>query len=219
VKRLSKQHSVEVIVLKPEDSDFLESRLAASRALPRDIKYILPLQEDFLLERPGLNYGALESALKELDGRDELLSARLMPCPGSSEKPSGGSSRNPWVPLAPNDLLFSYQATIWRREVYENYMNLLIQNCLEANKELKPMTAEWNRFCVRMNPAETGFGMDLLKRLYPTGQHVCWARKGAWANAVYWCPWPYRPTAIVQGKIQLWAVELINREGFALLSP
>ena len=216
VKRLCKQHSIQQIVLNPEDSDFLQSRLAAVRALPAEIRYVLPLQEDFLLERPGLNYGALEGALNELDSRHELLSVRLMPCPGSSERPLGSS---PWVPLSPNDLLFSYQATIWRREVYENYMNMLIQNCLEANKHLKPQTAEWNRFSVRSNPAETGFGIELLKRLYPSGQHVCWVRKGVWANAVYWCPFPYRPTAIVQGNLQLWAVELINREGFALHSP
>jgi hypothetical protein len=219
VKRICKQYSVNILPLKPEESDFLESRLAAVCALPKEVQYILPLQEDFLLERPGLNYTALESALSELDERSDLLSVRLMPCPASSERPGGGCKGNPWIPLGPNDLLFSYQATIWRREVYEKYIRLLIQNCLEANKELKPQTPEWNRFCVRVNPAETGFGMDLFKRLYPGGQHVCWTRKGAWANAVYWCPWPYRPTAIVQGVLQPWAAELIKREGFALQSP
>jgi hypothetical protein len=216
IKRLAKQYEINIIKLKPEDSDFLQSRLAAVRALPTEIKYILPLQEDFLLERPGLNYDALTDALEVLDTKPEVLSARLMPCPGSSELVS---KYGRWKCLAESDLLFSYQATIWRREVYENYMNLLIQNSLEANKNLKPQTAEWNRFCVRVNPAETSFGMNIIRSIYPEGVHICWPRKAAWANAVYWCPWPYRPTAIVQGNLQLWAVELINREGFALHSP
>jgi hypothetical protein len=30
------------------------------------------------------------------------------------------------------------------------------------------------------------------------------------------CPWPYRPTAIVKGRLEPWAEELGRREGFNL---
>jgi hypothetical protein len=43
--------------------------------------------------------------------------------------------------------------------------------------------------------------------------HLAWVRAGPWSNAVYLSPWPYRPTAIVQGKLEPWAAELGKREG------
>jgi hypothetical protein len=43
--------------------------------------------------------------------------------------------------------------------------------------------------------------------------HVGWKRAGPWSNAVYMSPWPYRPTAIVQGRLEPWAAELGKREG------
>jgi hypothetical protein len=30
------------------------------------------------------------------------------------------------------------------------------------------------------------------------------------------CPWPYRPTAIIKGVLQSFAIELAQREGFKL---
>jgi hypothetical protein len=36
---------------------------------------------------------------------------------------------------------------------------------------------------------------------------------------VYLSPWPYRPTAIVQGRLEPWAAELGKREGVPLIVP
>jgi hypothetical protein len=36
---------------------------------------------------------------------------------------------------------------------------------------------------------------------------------------VYLSPWPYRPTAIVHGRLEPWAAELGLREGVPLLKP
>ena len=44
-------HGVKILPLKQVDRFFLESRLAATLALPPEIKYVFPIQEDFLLER------------------------------------------------------------------------------------------------------------------------------------------------------------------------
>ena len=217
-----KENSIEPIYLDAADADFLQSRHAAMQRLPEEVKYILPLQDDFLLERPGLDVGALASALSILDKEPTVASLRLMPCPGSSSKEL---VYNVWNRLGESDLLFSYQATIWRRSVYTRYMAELIKQGTEALTkydtngvaDVSPISsAAWNTWAIQTNPAETFVGLQLLKTLFPTSIHLCWPRKSVWANAVYWCPWPYRPTAVVQGVLQPWAQELIRREGFVL---
>ena len=110
------------------------------------------------------------------------------------------------------EMIFSYQATIWRREVYADYLSRIIQQGHEQYPDLSGVA--WNRYCVNVNPAETYLGLSTLARMYPQGVHLCWARAGIFANAVYLCPWPYRPTAVVQGVLQPWAEELMGREGF-----
>lgn len=207
-------YKLKLIKLEESQADFFESRVSAIDALPSTIKYVLPLQDDFLLERPGANIEALKNAIEVLEKNDNVLSLRLMPCPGSSANTMYETN---WKKLEANDLHFSYQATIWRREVYTNYFKRLIQQ----GRYLYPTmsSSEWNSYAIKMNPAETFTGLNLLKLLYPNGIHLCWSRIGRWANAVYWCPWPYRPTAVVQGVLQPWAEELIQREGFPLNKP
>ena len=213
IQLIAKKYNVTILPLKQEHSDFLESRVAAMDALPPTIQYVLPLQEDFLLERPGINEGALKDALELFDSNHLIQSIRLMPCPGSSARqPFVG----PWKQLQVNDLCFSYQATLWRRSTYRDYLFRLIRRCQEEYPHYQPCTPEWNQFAARNNPAETHIGLSLLERMFPQAIHLCWSRKASWANAVYWCPWPYRPTAIVKGVLEPWAAELIRREGFAM---
>jgi hypothetical protein len=208
ISELAHAHNIHILPLDTRDADFFESRVAAIRALPSEIKYVLPIQDDFLLERPGPDGSALKNALEILDTDRDVLSIRLMPCPGSSARePYWGV----WNKLLPQDLQFSYQATIWRREIYMDYMMRLIQQRNEFYPYMDK--TKYNQYAVTTNPAETYPGLQLLKLMYPTGVHLCWPRVGAWANAVYQCPWPYRPTAIVKGKLQDWAVELARREG------
>ena len=212
VQRICKTYNVEILKLAEHEADFLESRHAAMKLLPPEIRYVLPLQEDFLLERPGPGMKALGEALSILDTERDVLSLRLMPSPGASSKEA---YRGAWQKLSGDDSIFSYQATIWRREVYTEYMQRLIQMGHEMYPELTGAT--WNRYCIGVNPAETYPGVTMLRMMFPTGVHLCWTRMGAFANAVYLCPWPYRPTAIVQGVLQPWAEELLHREGFKTL--
>lgn len=213
VQHVVKKYDVKLIVLAEEDADFMDSRLAAVKALPSEIQYVLPLQEDFLLERPGLNYTALKGALEILDADIRVQSLRLMPCPGSIGRDVilGG-----WQRLTAEDMKFCYQATLWRRQLYTDFFQQLITQCFQNNPTLIRGTAEYNVFSVRGNPAENHQGQYLLNSLAPGAQHLCWPRKAIWANAVYWCPWPYRPTAVVRGKFEDWAYEYVRREGFTV---
>jgi hypothetical protein len=211
IQRLKHTYNLNIIPLAEKDSDFFESRVAAMKALPQEVRYVLPLQDDFFLERPGANCDALKHALEILDTDREVLSLRLMPCPGSSATEGYWGD---WKKLVATDMAFSYQATIWRREVYTNYMERLIQQRSLLHPDLDKKKYNW--YAVTINPAETFPGLQLLSLLYPNGVHLCWPRSGAWANAVYDSPWPYRPTAVVHGRLEDWAQELAQREGFYL---
>lgn len=212
LKEICQTYDVHSLPLEPTESDFLQSREAAMRYLPEGIRYVLPLQEDFLLER-SIDKQALTEALQILDSDITVQSIRLMPCPGSLRKQKCWGD---WERLDPNDLVFSFQATLWRRDMYQQYMSQIVQTSLEQHPELRPQTRAWNKFCVEQNPAENSIGQHLLHQMNPNAIHLCWPRKAAWANAVYWCPWPYRPTAVVKGDLQQWAKDLIRREGFIL---
>ena len=216
IQMVAKKYNVTILSLAKSHADFLESRIAAMDALPSSIQYVLPLQEDFLLERPGIDVAALTDALTQFDTNHLVQSIRLMPCPGSSAREPFATG---WKQLQTNDMVFSYQATLWRRQTYRDYLFRLVRRCQEEYPNLQPLTPEWNQFAVRNNPAETHIGLSLLDSMFPQAIHLCWARKASWANAVYWCPWPYRPTAIVKGVLEPWAAELIRREGFVANPP
>jgi hypothetical protein len=216
IQMVAKKYAVNIIPLAKEHSDFLESRIAAMDALPPSIQYVLPLQEDFLLERPGVDPVALKDGLDLFDSNHLIQSIRLMPCPGASARETFAEG---WKQLQANDPMFSYQATLWRRQTYRNYLFRLVRLIQEEYPNIQPLTPEWNQFAVRNNPAEKHIGLSLLDSMFPQAIHLCWARKASWANAVYWCPWPYRPTAIVNGLLEPWAAELIRREGFVANPP
>jgi len=140
-----------------------------------------------------------------------------MPCP-----PGRGRELLPgtkWVFLKPEqgDLMFCYQATVWRRQVYTDFMNEMIKYTRQQLPDDEPGSVAWSRFAVDTNPAELAIGAEALSRCCPEHSiHLCWLRHAAWANAVYWCPFPYRPTAVVKGVFQPWAKELLQREGFKI---
>lgn len=208
-----------IIGLAPDQEPFLESRLAATNALPPEIRYVFPIQEDFLLEgRP------IESVLKEsveiLDRFEGVDSLRIMPCPGPKGtatfycgQGSQGSHEPGWRVLGADDaMIFVYQATLWRREAYAAFMGAVIA---EVDREFGPLTPKQKvDVQIRMNVAEVELGQNILRQ--GTGMHLAWERLGTQPNAVYLCPWPYRPTAVVNGKLQGWAAQLAEREGVAL---
>ena len=204
---------------------FLESRLLSLQLLPAQIDFVLMLQEDFLVDRIP-SYEHLKEALQILRSDNNIASLRLMPCPGPhSEDPSyqlptplgGGTENSAWKVLGEKDeYLFTYQATIWRRSVIADfYQQVLINLCRQFPIESQtPEGCNW--LALKMNCAECSWGQTLLRRCTKGWQHLAWQRTGTWANAVYLCPFPYRPTAIVKGQIMPFAQELAQREGVPL---
>ena len=152
--------------------------------------------------------GHIKEALDILDENPSVSSMRLMPCPGPVSKNKFGDTN--WVPLeyAQDSLVFTYQATIWRREVYIAFMRAMIAEIEVKFGDLSPKQKV--DIQIKINVAETEMGKDVLKQV--SGIHLAWPREGRQPNAVYLCPWPYRPTAVVHGKLEKWASELAGRE-------
>ena len=197
-----------VKVLQNQDDGFLESRAEAAYMLPSSIKYIFPIQDDFLLEGRPME-DKIKQSLKILDELPHISSMRLMPCPG----PNGlllSPMVNDWFVLDFNkEMVFTYQATIWRREQYMNFMN-----ACAATTPKNSTKAERAHYAIKTNIAEIPAGQMILQGI--SGMHLAFKREGKHPNAVYLCPWPYRPTAVVKGVLEPWAIELAQRENIDL---
>jgi hypothetical protein len=194
-----------ILPLTAEQEWFIESRAVATHMLPSHIQYVFPIQEDFLLEgRP--DDAKLQEALHILDTNLDVHSMRMMPCPGPKENKWYGKTNWKRLHLFVDEYVFTYQATLWKREPYYNFMNHFTQlfNSKNLSKEQK------NKLAIHDNICEIDIGQNYL--MDQGGTHLAYPRAGPWPNAVYLCPWPYRPTAVVKGKLELWAEELADRE-------
>jgi hypothetical protein len=208
---------VELVVLDQKDEGFLESRAAGTSGLPSEITYVLPLQDDFLLDREPM-YDMLEEACRILDMDRNVASLRLTPCPGPSMKDPLYNPGKVWQILTDyDDMVFTYQATLWRRIDYHAFFKELLHGVERDYPDA--VTVEQKRHvALNINCAEISYGQNLLKTL--GGEillHLAYPRAGPWSNAVYLCPFPYRPTAIVRGKLEDFAKELGKREGFPVV--
>lgn len=216
VKRLEDKYPIHILAIPESESDFLESRRAALHALPPSIKYVLMLQEDFLLERPGIKEDDIHTMVNCMEHNANIHSMRIIPCPGPKGVIYGGLS---WEALKPDvdDYYFTFQATIWRRDTLLTYFHAVIEKACTGYGVPQKRTREYNVYQVSGNPAENHVGKSILLTLFGNAaQHMAWVRRAAYPNGVYDCPFPYRPTAIVKGILQEWAKELIVREGFTL---
>ena len=72
---------VNIIHLPTNAEAFFDSRAEAVRRLPPSIKYVFPIQEDFLLEGRPMKE-PIQEAIDLLNTHPNLSSVRLMPCPG-----------------------------------------------------------------------------------------------------------------------------------------
>jgi hypothetical protein len=219
LERILKMENTHYIKLQKEESGFIESRLNAVMYLPEEFKYVLPLQEDFWLDRAP-DYRRLVEAIEILKADHRVKSIRLMPSPGphvDDEVYTG-----PWRIIGSNDTYkFTFQATMWRPDSYRQFMEQILKLASKDFRESGLPDTDWSKFCIRINVAENIKGQtiftDLSKR---TGSmHLCIERKSSLPNAVYLAPWPYRPTAVVQGCLEPWAKEFAEREGFKLSWP
>lgn len=216
-KQLQKDFDVRLLCLPKEQSGFLESRAAALHLLPSEILYVLPLQEDFLLDRSP-DKKALADALFILDTDRHVSSLRLMPCPGPLPLDPAYSKEKPWRILTHTNLyIFTYQATLWRRMDLAIYFDALLASIEKTFKTLSP--TDKKHLALSSNLGENRFGQALLKQILPDTLHLAWPRAGQWSNAVYLSPWPYRPTAVTRGRLEPFAEELFQREGVKFERP
>jgi hypothetical protein len=198
---------VKIIPLTQEQEGFFESRQAATRALPDTIEYVFPIQEDFLLEARPLE-NVFEEAFDILHVYPTIRSLRMMPCPGPRGNNLFAGTKWHILDLQAGDMLFTYQATLWRRDAYQEYMDWLCIQTNGLNKEQK------KKLAIHTNLAEIHQGQVALRD--QGGIHLAYPREGPQPNAVYLAPWPYRPTAVVRGRLEPWAEELADREKIPL---
>jgi hypothetical protein len=223
---LKKQYSsrIQKIPLLAEESGFLESRVAALKYIVEDRHNpILMLQDDFWIDRP-VRKNDLEELL--LYFRDERVkSIRVMPCPGPVG-PLGGTLphlRGPPHPrvyvaaLTEKDTYrFSFQATIWNHEAVLEWFETILRSARSEFRISGLPASDWTKFCIRHNVTENQDGQALFLNtmMGPEKIHLAVRRQGDHPNAVNLAPIPYRPTAVVQGKLEPWAKEFAIREGF-----
>lgn len=214
-KRLEQKYNVQILDIPVESSGFLNSRCKALQMLVGKYAYCLPLQDDFILEG-SMNAFVIEKLFDYFAADPKLVSARLMPCPG----PVSQELVYPfWAPIGRNDeYKFVFQATLWKTEACLEWYSRIC-GVLDIMAPVDTTHAS-RRFQIELkeNIAENRIGQDVFsewseERGY---KHIAWIRKGPWSNAVYLCPFPYRPTAIVRGKLEGWAEDLAKREGFIL---
>ena len=211
----TKLAGIHVLTLEKNEGGFLKSREAALRRLPTTYKYIVPMQEDFLLER-FIDMGAIEQSISILEENETVDSLRYMPCPGPS--PHDTDYNEQWKELSAknNTYMFTFQACIWRRSALFTWYSKL---CAQFDVDYpNTLTAEERRVAeIRANYAENSRGQRYFTE-WMRGKHLAWKRAHKHPNAVYLSPWPYRPTAVVGGSLEGWAIDMSKREGFNVVT-
>jgi hypothetical protein len=227
VQQVARDYGVEVLEIPVEEAGFLDSRAAALKALAaaapaRGWEFVLPVQEDFLVDREAglLSTGnASWAPYCYLRAGKGVASVRLMPCPG----PQGVTNdKANYFDLSPahDTYGFTFQATLWRLDDCAAWYAHLCEELEKAWPRATTPPAKRIEMEVRANFAENADGQRLFWKWSASRgvKHMAHRREGPWSNAVYLCPWPYRPTAIVKGRLEPWAEEMGRREGFNLKS-
>jgi len=162
-----------------------------------------------------MNAAAIKDILAAMDTDETISSARLMPCPGPAAADAFYASNEVgWKILsqANNAYGFVYQATLWRTEEAAKWFQVVADR-LESIAP-KATTDSKHRIAIEVswNIAENAEGQALFWKTFAAKKHLAWIRQGKQPNAVYLSPFPYRPTAIVKGRLESWAQELAARE-------
>ncbi len=215
-EEIAKRYDVEIVPIPSAFAGFIDSRWYCLNYLEGRHEYVLPLQDDFILEMP-IRAEAIRDILNILDIDSTVTSVRLMPCPGPATEDAHVTGSNLQVLSPTNDRVgFTYQATLWRWYACRDWFQALADKLQMVAPREHTDPRERVRLEVGANIAENGDGQALFWGLSAARgwRHLAWKRAGGWPNAVYLSPFPYRPTAIVRGALEEWARDLAKREGF-----
>lgn len=199
-------------ILHLTTTDFFESRLETMKRLPLETQIVLPVQDDFLLEARPMD-SILKEAIQLFENDTKIDSIRIMPCPGPPPS-SPLYIDTTWSILEfSSSMVFTYQATLWKKEAYI----LFLESILDKRSSMYGTSlsdTEKTSIAIRANLAEAQVGQSVLEALSKERHsfHLCCTREGSQPNAVYLAPWPYRPTAVVKGTLEQWAMDLARRE-------
>ena len=216
LQRILRNKNTHHISLQQEESGFLESRLSGITYLPDNYDFVLPLQEDFWLDRAP-DYKVINDAINILVADMRIQCVRLMPSPGPH--PEDEFYKDDWLILGIKDeYKFTFQATLWRRDSYIKFMEHILKIASKDFHSSGLPSTDWSKYCVRVNVAENLKGQKTFSEMCmgPNKLHLSIKRSHDSPNAVFLAPWPYRPTAVVQGSLEPWAKEFAKREGFKL---
>jgi hypothetical protein len=216
-REVAEKYGVEVVPIPSAFKGFIDSRWYCLNYLEGRHEFVLPLQDDFILEMP-LREDLLGEILRQMVADETIASVRLMPCPGPAVADAVAGPRLRELSHKHDTYGFTYQATLWRWYACRDWFQALSEKLqAAAPREFTDPKARV-RLEVSGNIAENAEGQrDFWALSAKRGwRHLAWERAGPWPNAVYLSPFPYRPTAIVRGALEGWAIELARREGFTL---
>ena len=170
-----------------KDLGFLDGYRYVCEKIKHKYKYFILLQDDFLIEKK-VDQETLNSYEKIMEQNSNFGFIRTMPCPG----PKGERKKFENVELGRihkhEDYSFSYQTSLWNIEYFLKFTSPSEYRWDDLNMSRK-MKAD-------KSPEENwGF-----------------IRKSSSWDSVYDSPIPYRPTAILKGKLMDWAKDLIIKE-------
>jgi hypothetical protein len=218
VEAMRSKYGVKVMLLDEKDSGFLASRAATFRAFSGTAyEFVIPVQEDFLLERFP-DFVAIEDSMEMMRQDASIQSIRWMPCPGPHVDDVMYADGWKVLDAERDAYLFTFQMCIWRPTPLVQWYSRLCSQFDIDNPG--PLTEGERRILeIRANYAENREGQKYFKEWFMSSgeKHLAWMRVHKHPNAVYMSPWPYRPTAVVGGKLESWAVDLALREGFPLV--
>jgi len=208
-KLLVEKYDVKLLVLEKENSSFLNSRKRSLELLPEYITMVLPMQEDFLLER-FIDEKSIEESIEILENYESIFCIRYMPCPGPNENNPSFSDTYRYFNSRNDFYMFSFQASLWKRKECLKWYSAITDIVKSHN------TTNSKKLEVDMNIAENSDGQKLYNEIFSNKFTLGYKRVHKYPNAVYMSPWPYRPTAIIRGVLQPFAKELLSREGVTL---
>jgi hypothetical protein len=216
IRSMIQIYGVYVHTLEASASGFLDSRAATFPHFVDRYSFVIPVQDDFLLER-FVDSETIAESFSMMESDPQIHSMRWMPCPGPAAADETYGKRWKVLDGSRDAYVFTFQLCVWRPRPLADWYTRLAQQFVKDNP--RELTSEERRILeIRANYAENRQGQTYFRNWHMSGgeKHLAWIRRHTFPNAVYLSPWPYRPTAVVGGQLEAWAVELAQREGFTI---